>query len=138
MNRMEYADDPRTTLSAGINAVVTSLAVSSATGFPSSPDFVVKVGSELILVGAVAGTTYSSLTRGYDGTTAASHSSGDSVTMPLCKGSLEALATTSKAGTVTSRRRNHNYIDGPGASVTVADNSGSDRVDVTVRGGNPW
>jgi hypothetical protein len=59
------------------------LALVSATGWPSAP-FVAKLDAgtaaeEKILVGARSGTACSSLTRGYDGTTATSHSSGATV-----------------------------------------------------------
>lgn len=38
----------------------------------------------------------------------------------------------SKAGTTTGTRRQINLIEGSGISITAADNSGSDRVDVTI------
>lgn len=67
-----------TSLSAGINDSVTSLTVADGTGYPTA-DFKIWVNSEIILVGTRTGTTFSSLTRGHDGTTAAAHSSGDAV-----------------------------------------------------------
>lgn len=56
--------------------VATTATIASATGWPSAP-FTMEVNNEVILVGARAGTSLSSLTRGYDGTTAAAHTSGD-------------------------------------------------------------
>lgn len=64
-----------TILSAGISSSVTSLAVVSASGYPAAP-FAISCESEIILVGAKSGTTFSSLTRGFDNTTAAAHVSG--------------------------------------------------------------
>jgi len=69
-----------TTLSAGINNSVTSLAVADATGWPSAPFTAVidpdTVDEEIILVGAKAGTTFSTITRGYNGSSGKSHSGG--------------------------------------------------------------
>lgn len=57
-----------------------SLVVTSASGFPVAP-FYILIESELILVGAKSGTTFSSLTRGYNGTSAATHADGTAVTL---------------------------------------------------------
>lgn len=61
-----------TTLNGAINDTVDTLDVDSATGYPAAP-FVIKLDTEAIKVGAKASLTFSSLERGYDGTTAASH-----------------------------------------------------------------
>jgi hypothetical protein len=66
------------TLSSGINASVTSLTMASSTSFPSSGT--VQIGSELITYTGNSGGTLSGLTRGATGTTAATHSSGATVT----------------------------------------------------------
>ena len=66
------------TLSSGINASVTSLTMASSTSFPSSGT--VQIGSELIIYTGNSGGTLSGLTRGANGTTAAIHSSGATVT----------------------------------------------------------
>jgi hypothetical protein len=77
--RRNYTSAPaESTLSSGINSAVTTLDVASATGFPAVP-FTIRIGTEAILVEAVSSNTFSSLTRGYDGTTAASHSASDAV-----------------------------------------------------------
>jgi hypothetical protein len=72
----------QTTLASGVNDVVTSIVVSSTTGFPAV-DFVLALDSdtatqELVLVTNVAGTTLT-VTRGYDNTTAVAHDTGASV-----------------------------------------------------------
>lgn len=61
-------------LSAEINASVTSLVLKSGNGatFPAS-DFVVKCGRERIHVSSRTTDTFNTLTRGYDGSTAAIH-----------------------------------------------------------------
>jgi hypothetical protein len=66
------------TLSSGINASVTSLTMASSTSFPSSGTVI--IGTELITYTGNSGGTLSGLTRGANGTTAATHSSGATVT----------------------------------------------------------
>ena len=66
------------TLSSGINTSVTSLTMASSTSFASSGT--VLINNELITYTANSGGTLSGLTRGASGTTAASHSSGATVT----------------------------------------------------------
>ncbi len=65
---------PSSTLSSSIDATATTLTVASATGFPTAP-FRVKVDSEVLYVTAVSGAVFT-VTRGVDGTVAASHSGG--------------------------------------------------------------
>jgi hypothetical protein len=66
------------TLSSGINTSVTSLTMASSTSFASSGT--VQIGNELITYTGNSGGTLSGLTRGANGTTAATHSSGATVT----------------------------------------------------------
>jgi hypothetical protein len=66
------------TLSSSINTSVTSLTMASSSSFPSSGT--VQIGSELITYTGNSGGTLTGLTRGATGTTAASHSSGATVT----------------------------------------------------------
>jgi hypothetical protein len=59
------------------------------------------------------------------------HQSGNSDALT---GNLDANArlATSKAGTLVGTRRGLNLIEGTGVTMTVADNAGSERVDVTI------
>ena len=66
------------TLSSGINASITSLTMASSSSFPSSGTVI--IGSELITYTGNSSGTLSGLTRGANGTTAATHSSGATVT----------------------------------------------------------
>jgi len=66
------------TLSSSINNSVTSLTMASSTSFASSGTVI--IGSELITYTGNSGGTLTGLTRGANGTTAASHSSGATVT----------------------------------------------------------
>jgi len=65
------------TLSSSINTSVTTLTMASASSFPSSGTVI--IANELITYTGVSGNTLTGLTRGANGTTAASHSSGATV-----------------------------------------------------------
>ena len=66
------------TLSSSINTSVTTLSMASSTSFPSSGT--VLIDNELITYTGNSSNSLTGLTRGANGTTAASHSSGDTVT----------------------------------------------------------
>ena len=65
------------TLNGTINSTVTSLTLTSAASFPVNG--VIKIDSEQIAYTTIAGNVLSGLTRGYNGTTAASHTTGAAV-----------------------------------------------------------
>lgn len=92
MSTEQFANVASTTLNGTINNSVTSLVVASATGFPSSGQFRILIESEILLVTAVAGTTFT-VTRGAESTTAASHTSGVAITHVLTKGAIDKLKT---------------------------------------------
>lgn len=68
----------RSLLTAGVNASVTSVAVTTATGALFSNGMIVKVGAEYIAVDSVATDTLT-VRRGVNGSTAAAHLLGDAV-----------------------------------------------------------
>jgi hypothetical protein len=79
-----------TTLSAAITTpTATSCTMTDATGFPTSGNFRIKIDAEILIVTAVVGNTFT-VTRGAEGTTAATHASGANVIHILTKGGLEA------------------------------------------------
>jgi hypothetical protein len=82
----QYTNSASTTLNGSINNSVTSLVVTSATPFPTTGNFRILIDSELMLVTAVSSTTFT-VTRGIESTSAASHSSGATVTEILTAGS---------------------------------------------------
>src|SRR5438128_4083670 len=86
-----------TTLNGAILAGDTSLIVASVASFPASGQFRILIGDELLLVTAIAGTTFT-VTRGIEGTTAAAHADGASIYHTLTAASLlrspGALTTT--------------------------------------------
>ncbi len=67
-----------TTTTANLTAASTTIAGSSTSGFPSKGT--IKIGSENIRYGTNSGNVFGDLTRGDDGTTAASSSSGATIT----------------------------------------------------------
>ena len=84
-----------TTLTASITSSQTSLTVTSSSLFPSG-SFQVLIGSEIISVNSVAGTTWT-VQRGQNGTTAATHSSNTTVgllTGPPLSGIYNVTTTT--------------------------------------------
>ena len=66
-----------TTLSSGIDASVTTIPITSSTGFPATGT--VGVGTEEITYTGVAGNTLTGATRGANSTTAAAHLSGAAI-----------------------------------------------------------
>ena len=70
------------TISNNIGSGDTSIAIASATNFPSSGG-VCKVGAEQIYFAGKSGNTLTGLIRGFNGTTAAAHNSGAAIYAPV-------------------------------------------------------
>lgn len=81
MARLYAANLAYTTLDLPISDASVSFTVTDPTNFPDNAPFIVKCGSEIMLVGAInKGTrTFSSVTRGYEGTVAASHAAAATI-----------------------------------------------------------
>jgi hypothetical protein len=88
----KFANNASTTLNGDISDVSTSLVVTSASTFPTTPQFRIKIGNEILLVTGVSGTTYT-VTRGQEGTTAASHLDTSVVTHVLTAAALSQFQT---------------------------------------------
>jgi hypothetical protein len=69
-----------TVLDGDIDATQTTITVTSAAGFPQSGTYVINIGSEQLEVTGGQGTLVWTVTRGFNGTTAALHSDGTNVT----------------------------------------------------------
>lgn len=103
------ANNAATTLSAAITSTTaTSLTVTDASAFPASGNFRIKIDGEILIVTNVSGTTFT-VTRGAEGTTAATHASEAAVIHLLTKGSLEAR--------VANRFLSDTYANKPAAGV---------------------
>lgn len=90
MPRLKAANNAKTTLSQDINATATSFNVADGTLFPDAP-FLASVDDEIMEIGAKSVNTFSSVLRGQEGTTAASHLSGANVENRFTAGAYEEL-----------------------------------------------
>lgn len=86
----QYENTYTTTLNGGISSGDTSIVVNAAPTTMTG-QFRIKIGTEIIFVGSVSGTTFSGCLRGQEGTTAVSHSNGDAVTHVLTADALESI-----------------------------------------------
>ena len=67
-----------TTLSAGINAAVTTIGVASVTGLPTAGGIII-IGTEQITYSGISSLNLTGCVRGVNGSTAATHTTGDAV-----------------------------------------------------------
>jgi len=86
----QFSNFARTTIVSAIDDVEGTLVVDYATNFPTSGDFRLRCGNELMLCTAVSGTSFT-VTRGVEGTTAAAHAAGSPIAHVMTAGSLAAL-----------------------------------------------
>lgn len=93
----QFANNASSTLNGAITNVATTLVVTSATTFPTSPNFRLLLGvnpltAEIVLVTGVSGTTFTIL-RGQEGTTAIGWASLTDVTHILTAGAVNQVVT---------------------------------------------
>jgi hypothetical protein len=93
------ANNAQTKLAAAIDADDTTLTVLSASLFPDSGTFRIRIDSELLLVTAVAGTTFT-VTRGAESTTATNHTSQTTVQAVLTAAGLAAYVDENGADSI--------------------------------------
>lgn len=86
-----YVNSANTTLNGAINNAVTSLVVPTATGFPISGQYRILVDVEIMLVTGGQGSSTWTVTRGIEGSIAASHLNGAPVRFILTAASLQEL-----------------------------------------------
>lgn len=91
MSREQFANNAQTTTTGVVNnsSDPVTVAVTSATGFPTAGNFRIKIDSEILLVTAVSGLNFTA-TRAQESTTIATHASGATVTHILTAASLKA------------------------------------------------
>lgn len=117
-----------TTLSTALTDTTgTSVVVASTSGMPTTPQFRIRIGTELMLVTAVSGTTLT-VTRGAEGSTAATHASGDAVYHVLTAASVQApslvyAAYPASPGYTVPILSNFTLVNGTGATTTQLANS---------------
>lgn len=127
------------TLDGAINDSVTSLDVASATDFPSDGNFRILIGSEIMKVEAVSSNTFT-VVRGTEGTSAAAHSDGDTVTLIITAESLKRyIADYVVYGNAEDPPVLNSLTDADGNTLTSADfdweNQGSSTVTDLDQGG---
>lgn len=91
-----------TTLSAGIDAIVTTIPVVSTSGFPTQG--VIQIGSEVITYTGTTDTSFTGGTRGAFSTTAAAHLTGVSVTPLNDAGTYRVVSVTDANNLVIERQ----------------------------------
>jgi len=125
----KFANSASTTINqgGGIAAGDTSVIVTSAALFPSSGNFRILIDSEIILVTAVSGSTFT-IVRGQESTSAASHANGAGVTHILTAGAI----TQAKADAVLIRSL-HSTINNGASPYTVT--ASDDTIQVDTSGG---
>lgn len=88
---MNHANFAQTTLAAAITDTSgTSIAVASSASFPATP-FIISIDTEAFLVTVVNGTTWT-VTRGYEGSTAATHLNGAAIYHDISAAEADAIA----------------------------------------------
>lgn len=132
-----FANTYQTTLAADLTAAATTLTVASGTGAPA-PQFRLLVESEIVLVTAVAGVTYS-VTRGVEGTVAAQHLASTPAVHVVTAGALaqvraDATLVIQDEGVALSTRGALNFV---GPALTVTDDSVGNRSVVTLPTASP-
>ena len=101
------------TLSAAINATQTTLALTSAASFPSTGG-IIKIDTEEIYYNQVSGNSLTGLTRGYNGTTAASHLISAAVSCSAI------IVTDVNSGAITNDFVTYSGVTGPFGGFTAA------------------
>lgn len=114
-----------------LDAVVTSIIMTSLTDFPSAYPYRIRIGDELLKVTALASALTLTVGRADGGTTAAIHSNGSPVVVVLTKESLDAIVTIQLAGTEVASRRVLNFLGG-----TIVDDPSNNRINISGGGGN--
>lgn len=117
-----FTNDATTTLSSGVNnsSNPVTVAVASATLFPSAGNFHIRIDDEILLVTAVSGTNFTA-SRAQEGTTIATHSSGAAVALVLTSASLDnTVKDRFKVGALTDYAgANAAFYQGNDAPVAV-------------------
>jgi len=97
----QFANDAITTLAANVDLADLAIEVSDASSFPSEPQFRIRLDSELLLVTALVGTTWT-VERGWEDTTVETHTSGANVTLVVTAEVMSELASISPGGADTN------------------------------------
>jgi hypothetical protein len=119
-------NDPASTLSADCTNSATTLSITSVSTFPTTGNFRIKIGTELILVGGISGSTFTGCTRGIEGTSAAAHVTTDAVTLVATKRSLVSRSLSALFGTgwhTPPVSADYTWVNQGGATVTETEHA---------------
>ena len=108
----QFADRAVTTLNGALSDSVTAFTLLSDTGFPAAP-FDVKIDNELLLVGARAGTTCSSVSRAQGDTVAAAHDNGATIRHVITAAALRGLLPVVRYKPSDTSRQTTSFSDDP-------------------------
>jgi hypothetical protein len=125
MSTEQFANNASTTLNGSITNVATTITVRGYSTFPSTPNFRIKIDTEIMLVTAGAGSTTWTVTRAQENTDIASHSAGDKITHVLTAGGNQQFVDDRILNVVPSQSTNPGkflYTDGSAASWQYAIN----------------
>ena len=86
----QFSNQARTFLAACLSATDLTLSVVSVDNFPSSPEFRIRIGRELLIVTGLNGCTWT-VTRGAEGTSPAPHPKNSPVVAVLTAGAIREL-----------------------------------------------
>jgi hypothetical protein len=138
MSVEQFANAAQSTLAAAVTAGATTLTVASAATFPPSGNFRLLIDSEILLVTAVSGNTFT-VTRGAEGTAAAAHANGAYATHVLTAAALLVIpvyALLAGANTFTALQTFNESVTSPFGSGGNNDRYGSGAGNDSATGGN--
>lgn len=122
MSLEKYSNGAATTLAGNVDNTSdpVTISVASASTFPTTGDFRILIGTEILLVTGVSGTSFT-CSRAQEGTSIASHTTGDAVTHILTAASLKRIIgeynivdTYTNRPTAGVKGRRFIASDGPG------------------------
>jgi|WetSurSiteA1Bulk_404760.scaffolds.fasta_scaffold61666_1 hypothetical protein len=93
----KFTNFARSSIVSAISDTDSTLEVEYATNFPTTGDFRLRCGNELMLCTGVSGATFT-VTRGVESTTAAAHAAGSPIAHVMTAGSLDAAIETHRSG----------------------------------------
>ncbi len=107
----QFSNNATSTLTGAILAADVTLVVLSAATFPTTGNFRITIDSEIMIVTAVSGSTFT-VTRGAESTTAANHSNGATVDGILTSGGLAAFQLDFPMPRATTVARSNTTLSG--------------------------
>lgn len=124
-----------TFLSSTVNSSATTITLNSLTGFPSTYPFRLTIDKEVMLATASPGGTSLTVTRGYEGSAAASHTAGQIVLAAITAGGLVQQILDRQPTSSTVTIGNHNVTAASNTWVDLRDQSTLAYAELTLTAG---